>query len=675
MLFAGALFSAVAVLLGIFTKLPQGGGGLINNLMVMSCFYSPPPLLPPPPPPRAIFFDPDASVFDIRHYNIRDLRSTGNLTEGPMPWPLVEPLIVPGIENRPPPNSTFSLPGFLPPAFSPLLSFYFEIGAILARIAMAVLTLSLPWLAARQLYLLEVVARKAAGTPLAIATGFEQQFWQIQPHNPLFDDLKIAISECDKALMELMQVTKKAETEEKKARERDCEHEESMKALRKERDNLLTELAKVERTLGEVRKANEDEVKVLKAEITMKERGWEQELMKWAENKAEDEKRNKEEKDILKMGRERESESWRRHVEELEKEKQGEKESMRRELRNVSEARKKERERWATEREEWKKEKEDEARERETMEAERRSLEMKTSEEKKSWEEANDRAQRRIVELEDENTRLTNEAVAKEKLNDEREAERKAFEETRAEEGRLRGEEEQAKAEKATSKLEEEVLNGRKLIEGLQSDKRRDRQLLLELRAQYVRPTHAVPPGHINPLRFGGSTQATYGAPNFVTSPTVSFTSFPASPHGTLPRILPYNPPQALHSPTPPTDAVSQDVDWPPIVRLPPPPPPRGETVTLPGILPSNPRKPNPYPSHLRTQSTKTLTGHRLSVYRLRLHLEEKQFLLGYQRRFYLRQMRPVGRKAGRQAHPEASDGNLDSSRKGKSGGKERNKR
>ena len=581
MLFAGALFSAVAILLGFFTKLPQGGGGLTNNLLVLSCFYSPPPLLPPPPPPRAIFFDHDASSFDIRHYYIRDLRSTGNITEGPMPSPLVEPPVVPGSENRPPPNSTFSLPGFAIPTFSPLLRFYLEIGAILARIAMAFLTLSLPWLAARQLYLLEVAmsARKAAGTPVIIATGFEQRFWQIPPHNPLFDDLKIAISECEKALMELMQITQKAEEEEEKALERDREHQESLKGLRKEHDNLLAELAKVERTLGEVQKANEDEIEVLKADITMKARGWEEKEMKWVENKAEDEKRNKEEKDSLKMGREMESESWKRHVEGLEMEKQGEKERMRRELRNVSEARKKEREGWATEREGWKKEKEDEARERETMEAERRNLEKKTSEEKKSWEEENDRAQRRIVELEDENTRLTNEAAAKEKLDDEREAARKASEETRAEEGRRRGEEEQAEAEKATSKLEEEVLNGRKLIEDLQSDKRRDRQMLLELRAQIVRPTHAVPPGHINPLRFGGSSQAAYGMPNFTTSPTVSFTSSPASPQGALPRILSSNPPQALHSSISSTDAVNQDVDWPPIVRLPPPPPPRGGTI------------------------------------------------------------------------------------------------
>ena len=68
MIFASLVFSAVAVFLGIFTKLPQGGGGLVNNLMVMSCFLSSPPLLPSPPPPRAIFFDIDEAIFGTHEY-------------------------------------------------------------------------------------------------------------------------------------------------------------------------------------------------------------------------------------------------------------------------------------------------------------------------------------------------------------------------------------------------------------------------------------------------------------------------------------------------------------------------------------------------------------------------------------------------------------------------------
>ena len=248
------------------------------------------------------------------------------------------------------------------------------------------------------------------------------------------------------------------------------------------------------------------------------------------------------------------------------------------------------------------------------IEAERKKSEEKTNEQKKSWEEADDRAQGRIVAPEDENTRLTNEAAEREKLDHEREAARKASEAAKAGEQKRWEEEAQAEAKNATSKLEGEILNGRKLIEGLQSDKRRDRQLLLELRAQLVRPTHAVPLSHMNPHRFGGSAQAAYGAPFVTTSPAAPFTSSLASPEGTLLPILPTNPPQATHQTTPPKAAFNQDIDLlfgppppRPIIRLPPPPPHRG--------------------------------------------------LREYQRQVCLHKTRPKGRKAGHQVRLEAPDG------------------
>ena len=190
-----------------------------------------------------------------------------------MPSPLAEPLAVPGTETSPAQRLTFSLPGFSSPAFSPPLRFkrlFLTIGETFVRIAIAFFALSLPWLAAKQLYILEmtVSARKVAGTPLIIATGFEQRFWQIQPHNPLFDDLKIAISERDEALVELMRITKKAKKKGKKTLERDHENEESIKGLRKERDNLMAEVAKGERYLQKLQKEKEDEVEVLEKEIT-----------------------------------------------------------------------------------------------------------------------------------------------------------------------------------------------------------------------------------------------------------------------------------------------------------------------------------------------------------------------------------------------------------------------
>ena len=589
MLFAGALFSAVAILLGVFTKLPQGGGGLINNLVVLSCFYSAPPLLYPPPPPRAYLLDLEPSFFETRQYYIRDLQSTGNVTQGPMPNPLTQPRDAPGSQNTTAPNSNFSLPSFSFPAFSLSFDFYqlcVIIGETVARIAMAFFALCLPWLAARYLLEMTLSAREAAGTPCIVASGFEQKFWQIQPHNPLLEDLKIVISEHDEARMELRRIKKKAKKEGKKALERDNENAEIIKGLRKEREDLLVEIAKGERSLGELQKEKEDEVEVLKKEATKQARVLEEKEKEWVEKKAGEDKRNQEDKHSLKIGRERERDSWKKRVERLRTEKEREMEGIGMKLKDVAEEMENERERWAKEREGWQKKKEDEAMAKEAIEAGRKKSEEESNRERKSWKEANDCAKRRIVELEDENIRLTNEAAEKGKLNDEREAERKAFEEARAEKLRLREEEVQAEAKKATSKLEKEVLNGRKLIEDLQSDKRRDRQLLLELRAQLVRPTHAVPPSHINHLRFGGSAQAAYGWPIVATSPTAPSTSSPASPRGALPTILPTNPPRATYTNTPSADAVNQDVGWlfaplpsGPMVRLPPPPPSREQTV------------------------------------------------------------------------------------------------
>lgn len=168
-------------------------------------------------------------------------------------------------------------------------------------------------------------------------------------------------------------------------------------------------------------------------------------------------------------------------------------------------------------------------------------LEGRRAEENKSCEEASKRAQERIAEFEEESRNSKADAVNKSKLLEEQEAARKAAEEKKAEEQEDPEEEREAEAKKVISKLEGEILNARKLIEDLQSDKRRDRQLLLELRAQLVRQSHAAPP------RLGGrAPQAAYGA-RVIPTPTTSFTSTspPARPKVNLPPTLPFNSPQA----------------------------------------------------------------------------------------------------------------------------------
>ena len=445
-----------------------------------------------------------------------------------------------------------------------------------------------PWLAARQMYLLHmtVSVRKTAGTTLLNASGLEHKFWQIPSHHPLLDDLKLALSERYDALVEQMRIIKEAREEEKKALERDYENAESIKMLHKEREDLLAELARGERNSGKLQKGKENAVEGLKKEIKKQAIAWEEKEKEWVEKKAADNKKNQEEKDSLEIERKREKDTWTEQVEKLEIEGKREKEEMETNMKKVLEEMEKERERWAIERKGWRKEKEDVAKAIEKIELERKKSEEKMNEEKRSWEEADDRAQGRIVALEDENTRLTNEAVEREKLDRELEAVRKASEAAKSGEQKQWEEEIQAEAKKATSRLEEEILNGRKLIEGLQSDKRRDRQLLLELRAQLVRPTYAIPPNHMNPLRFGGS------APFVTTSPAAPFTSSPASPKGTLLPILPSNP-SPIHPITPPEAAFNQDVDSlfgppppRPIIRLPPPPP--HAQIPAPSLPPEN---------------------------------------------------------------------------------------
>ena len=603
MIFAGLIISAVAVLLGVFTKLPQGGGGLANNLMAMSLFYLSPPLLPPPPPPRAIIFDLDSAVLDTRHCYISNPLSTGNITEGPMPSPLATPRAGAGSRNPPAPNSSFSLPGFSFPAFSPLLHFnqlWITIGEIVAKIAMAFFALCLPWLAARQMYLLDLTisVRKAADTPLLVATGLKHELCQIHPHNFHFGDIEIAISEHDEALVELMRITMEVKNEKKKALEKEYQMEEDLKRLRKERDDALVEFSRGKRNLEKLRKEKGDEAKGLRQETTKQAGAWEEKEKEWEEKRAADAKRNQEENNSLKMGREWERHSWKKQVERLEMEKKREKEGMGRKLKDISERFKKEKEEWAKEREVWKKEKEEESRDKESLEAERKNLEQDICEEKQSCKEANDRAKGRIVELESENEALRNEAAEKEKLEEERKATRQNSDEARAEEQKRQEEGLQAEAQKAISKLEEEVLNGRKLIENLQGDKRRDRQLLLELRAQLVRPTHATPPTHINPLRFGGSAQTAMGGPaNASSSAALDISPF-ASPRAALPPIRPSNPPTVPPSQTSPGKAVNQDVDLPttplpprPVVRLPSQTPPRqmiSAQLSAPTLPPTN---------------------------------------------------------------------------------------
>lgn len=79
MLFAGVVISAVAMFLGIVTKLTQGGRGLANNLVVLS-FFLPAPPLSPLPLSKTILFDLETALAENRIFSLRNSVATGNGT-------------------------------------------------------------------------------------------------------------------------------------------------------------------------------------------------------------------------------------------------------------------------------------------------------------------------------------------------------------------------------------------------------------------------------------------------------------------------------------------------------------------------------------------------------------------------------------------------------------------
>lgn len=398
MIFAGLVASAVAVFLGIFTKLPQGGGGLVNNLMVMSCFFSGPPLLPPPPPPpRAIFFDRDAAIWETHDYFLLHPTTTGNVTHGPMPRPDAKPCPTAGNSSHfPPPSPPFTFPAFL--HLLPLSKLCLALGETIGNIAMVLLTLCLPWLTLQ----LHLRGTTLAATPVAINTGAGGQLTQIQPHSQLLADLQTIISERDEALAELKRVVKQAKEGDRRALERDLEREEALQGMQKQRDEALEKLARgIEdwEKMGKEKEKEEGEgAEGLKKEMTRQIKAWGEKDKEWEEERAREKKTSREDKEGLVLGRERERESWKGEVERLEEKKAEDEENMRGKMKEEREGWAKEREVWEKKEEAWWKEKEEEIEGRDRVEAERKSLV-----------EENDRAQRRIDELEGGVRRLNEE--------------------------------------------------------------------------------------------------------------------------------------------------------------------------------------------------------------------------------------------------------------------------
>lgn len=574
MIVASLVVSAVAVLLGLFTKLPQGGGGIVNNLMVMSYFLPDLPYLPPPPPRKDIIFHVDADIFGTRKVFLYHYAMTCNITEDPMPQCYTKSRPPARTGSPPPKNGRFSAPTFSLPSLSPLFLKIRDIASIL-------IALCLPWLACTHVRLL-VRTQKSNDSKL-IKTAISGDQWQgIELHNRLSFDLQVALSEHSKALAELEKVTMQAEEESEKAIERVFKMEQRMERLKKKRDDAFEDLARGREDFKRLGKEKEEESEKMKEETRRQIKAWEKKEKDWEQMREKEERRHKADKDGLKMGRERERESWKGQVQRLKIEKAEEKEGMQIKIKEILKKKEREKEEWEKERGE----------EQEKLEVEReekmKALEAQRSEEKDSWETKKHLVQERIVKLEEENAKWRKEAIENGRAKEEQEAARIISKGGRELEKKY-WEEQIIEARKLASKLEGHLLCGRKLIEDLQTDKRIDRQLLIELRAQLMRPTHKAPPTHLGPLRFGGTAYAmVLGAP--IPTPSTPPTSSSQSQKVTLPSSSSRKAAQATLPPTliSSKGAISPELNSPivrlppanmysqlPIVRLLPPPPPR----------------------------------------------------------------------------------------------------
>lgn len=575
------LVSAVAVLLALFAKLPQGGGAIVNNhLMVMSYFLSNLPYLPPPPPPKDIISELDADIFGPRKVFLHHYIMTCNITEDQTPQSYAKSR-PPGWTGSPRPKHVrLAAPTFSLPSLSPL---FHKLG----NIASILIALFLPWLACFHLRLL--VRTQIANDSTLINTAVSRNQWQAMGlHNRLSFDLQVALSEHGKALAELEKVTMQAEEESQKAIERVFKMKQRMQKLRKERDDAFDDLALGRENFKRLGNEKEKECEKMKEETRRQIKAWEKKEKNWEQMKAREERRHEAEKDGLKMGRERERESWKGRVQRLKMEKAEEKEEMQIKVKEILKKKELGKDVWEKER----------GGQQEKLEVEReeqmKALEAQRFEEKDSWETWKHLAQERTMKLEEENAKWRKEAIESDRAKEEQEAARITSKGEQELERRY-WEEQIIDARKLASKLMGDLLSGRKLIEDLQTDKRMDRQLLVELRAQLVRRTHKPAPTHLSPLRFGGTAYAMMlGAPN-VPAAFATPKSSPQSQKVTLPSSSFAKTAQATLPPTLVSfgSGVSPELNL-PIVRLPP-----ANMYSQRPIFPISPPPPPPPPRQL----------------------------------------------------------------------------
>ena len=308
--------------------------------MVLSLFLQAPPISLPPTPKRKTPFDQETAIAENQMFYMMNPVVTGNGTQGPTPQPLQKLPSAAGSSNATAENGPFAFPTFASPTFflpPQLTHFWGSIAIAFGRITMVFLALCLPWLVARYMHLL---GKAEAGGPVSVRFG--ELMAQIEPPNPLLENLRLIISERNQALAELRSISTKAREADKKAAENDSKMEETLKELRAERDSALAELEKEKEKGTKLEEEKKKEVDGLKEEIASQLKAWQEKEKKWEDGMAEDKKRHTEAVDCLNMGREREVESWRREVEGLKQETKEMKEAFEVKLKNTLERMKKE---------------------------------------------------------------------------------------------------------------------------------------------------------------------------------------------------------------------------------------------------------------------------------------------------------------------------------------------
>lgn len=91
-------------------------------------------------------------------------------------------------------------------------------------------------------------------------TRFGKLVAQIEPLNPLLEDLRIIISEHDQASANLRSVSKQAQEAEKETAEKDAKNEEAIKGLCTERNKALEELEQEKEKVARVKEGRKKEV-------------------------------------------------------------------------------------------------------------------------------------------------------------------------------------------------------------------------------------------------------------------------------------------------------------------------------------------------------------------------------------------------------------------------------